>query len=356
MDYLTRLILDSVGDQRNQSCLFDIFVNREEYRAKKDKLGRFLYQFSSNKDVLRPVVSNYLVDKGFLSVKWPKGHTFAACLTHDVDILYPSWKYALFIASKLCLNLKPKEGLGRIINKVKKNQLLNPYCNFKDILKLEKRYGAKSSFYFLSESKELGYITEELGYITDMGWEIGLHGGYHSYNNPEKLKKEKARLEKILGKRVCGIRMHFLRFQVPDTWKLLADLGFKYDTTFGYPDMVGFRNGMCHPFKPHDLETEEEIDILEIPLIVMDATLHNSMHLHPSEAWRIVKKLIDVTEKSHGVITILWHNNVFDEILWGKWTNLYEQILKHLYKENAWMTSAEDIYEFWTTHVSLKHI
>ena len=80
---------------------------------------------------------------------------------------------------------------------------------------------------------------------------------------------------------------------------------------------------------------------------MMDGTLFGNMHLHPSEAWRIVKKLIEVTERNKGVITILWHNNVFDEIFWGKWARFYEHILRYLNERNAWMSSAEDIYKFW---------
>lgn len=57
------------------------------------------------------------------------------------------------------------------------------------------------------------------------------------------LKKKKRRLEEVLGKKVVGYRNHYLRFRVPDTWELLSKAGFKYDTTFGYSDCAGFRNG-----------------------------------------------------------------------------------------------------------------
>jgi len=146
---------------------------------------------------------------------------------------------------------------------------------------------------------------------------------------------------------VLGVRMHYLRFQVPSTWKLLSKVGFKYDTTFGYPDMPGFRNGMCHPFKPYDLNEDREIDILEIPLIVMDTTLYGYMNISPVEAYELIKRLIDITEKYSGVITILWHNNTFDEVRYGEWSKLYEKILKYLKEKKAWMTSCKEIYSYW---------
>ena len=331
--------------------LFDIFVAKQEYDGRKDRYGRFLYQFSNNKDVLRPVVSDYLINNGF-DVEWPENHRFAACLTHDVDSIYPSWKYAFFTTAKFALKLRPQESLGRLIGKIRKDNSQNPYWNFKEILELEARYGGKSSFYFKATSTDLvGWIydienlTDEFGNIIDMGGEVGLHGGYFSYNNPKELKKEKERLEKALGKKVIGIRMHYLRFDVPGTWRLLADLGFKYDTTFGYPDMPGFRNGMAHPFKPYDLYLEEEIGILEIPLIVWDGSLFK---MPIDEAWAVIKGLIEVTEKNKGVITIIWHNNTFDEIFCGRWAKLYEKILQFLKGKKAWMTSGEQIYDYWT--------
>jgi len=345
-------IYDAVKRDRR---LLDIFVAKQEYRGKRDRFGRFLYEFSTNRNVLEPIVSKHLFDEGFLRVEWPENHKFAACLTHDVDQVYPTWKYTLFNTAKFALKLKPKEGFKRLVSKAEKNTSSNPCWNFREILKLEERHGAKSSFYFkatLKDSVDWAYdiedVKDELNYITDMGWEVGLHGGYCSYNDHKELKNEKERLEKALGKKVNGTRMHYLRFNVPDTWRLLADLGFKYDITFGYPDMVGFRNGMCHPFKPYDLEEKKEVDIFEIPLTVMDVALFGNMHLHPNEAWIIMKYLIDVTERNKGVITILWHNTTFDSIFWGEWAKFYERILKYLNERKAWASSAEDIYKHWT--------
>ena len=338
--------------------LFDIFVTKQEYKERKDKYGRFLYAFSNNKDVLKPVVSEYLVENGFLKIEWPENHRFAACLTHDIDSVYPTWKYTIFTTSKFALNLKPKESLRRLWSKIRKDDSQNPYWNFEKILKIEEEYGAKSSFYFKATSRDpVGWIynvdtlKDELSTITDMGGEVGLHGGYYSYNDPKELKNEKERLEKTLGKEVIGIRMHYLRFDVPYTWRLLSNLGFKYDTTFGYPDMPGFRNGMAHPFRPYDIEMKKEIDILEIPLIIMDVSIFK---MPIEEAWVVTKKLIETTEKNFGAITILWHNTTFDEIFWNKWAKFYEKILQFLKEKKAWITSGEEVYNYWVKMHNLK--
>jgi len=157
------------------------------------------------------------------------------------------------------------------------------------------------------------------------------------------LLEEKNRIEAALEKPVLGFRNHFLRFTVPDTWKILSEAGFKYDSTLGFADMVGFRNGMCHPFNPVEYNLKTEFDILEIPLAVMDCTLFDYMRLDLNGAWEITKKLIDTTDKYSGVLTLNWHNRYMN----GEKLRLYEKILKYCYEKNAWLASAEEVYGWW---------
>jgi hypothetical protein len=188
-----------------------------------------------------------------------------------------------------------------------------------------------------------------MGEISDGGREIGLHGGHIAYKDPGEIREKKYRLEKVLGKKICGYRNHYLRFTVPDTWEFLHDAGFSYDSTFGYADCIGFRNGMCHPFKPYNLTTRREIDILEIPLTIMDNTF-DKMQLDTAISWQMTKRLIDTVEQYHGVITILWHNTSFV----GEQKKLYEKILSYCHDKNAFMTSGQEICD-WIKKVRLKN-
>jgi peptidoglycan/xylan/chitin deacetylase (PgdA/CDA1 family) len=219
---------------------------------------------------------------------------------------------------------------------------------------LEDKYSAKSSFYLLVVNRgniDFNYSIEdldiELKQILDMGCEVGLHGDREAYCNLEEIIAKKKKLEKILGKKIIGYRNHCLKFNVPDTWELLRKAGFKYDTTFGYADCVGFRNGMCHPYKPFNLNSNNDVDIIEIPLIVMDNTLFDYMNLDLNGAWKIIKILIDTVEKLNGVITILWHNTYMN----GEKLRLYEKILKYCYEKNAWLTSGEEIWKWWNKYM-----
>jgi hypothetical protein len=173
---------------------------------------------------------------------------------------------------------------------------------------------------------------------------VGLHGGHEAYNNPAEIKSEKQKLEKVLRKEVMGYRNHYLRFKTPETWELLADAGFSYDSTFGYHDCAGFRNGMCHPFKPYNLKTGKEIDILELPLTIMDTTLfHSQMHLDFKQAWSLTEKLILTVERCRGVLTVLWHNTYMQ----GEYLEYYKKLLQYCYEKGAWMASGAQICNWW---------
>ncbi len=325
--------------------LWDIFTRKEEYTpVELDRCQRFRYYSSSQKDIMKPEVSEFLINNG-IRFEYPNGKKFAVCLTHDIDEAYLSILSIghLLYAEKIELN----QSMKFILSRLKKKS--NPLWNFTEIMDLEEKYGAKSSFFFLALKKgdpEFTYkvteLKDELGNIIDKGWEVGLHGGVETYSNLNEIKIEKERLENVIGKKVFGYRNHYLKFKVPDTWELLKEAGFKYDTTLAYIDCVGFRNGMCHPFQPYNINTNKYINILEISPNILDCSLDEYMQLDIGNAWKIIKRLIDTVEKYQGVITVLWHNKY---MVFNEWLDLYKKILAYCHQKNAWMTSGEEIWK-----------
>jgi peptidoglycan/xylan/chitin deacetylase (PgdA/CDA1 family) len=331
---------------------WDIFTRKEEYNSSEiDKHERFTPIKNNYKSILEPSVSKYLIEKG-MENEYPDGKKFAVCLSHDIDDIVPPAKHSL-LSSLYCMKNFDLKSLKEQVSWKNKGLKASPYLNFREIMELEQKYDAKSSFYFIAAEEDpvrfrynVEDIEDELSEIVDNGFEVGLHGGYYTYNNLETIEKEKERLEKTLGKKVIGYRNHYLRFKVPDTWELLAKAGFKYDTTLGYSEIPGFRNGMCHPFKPYNLNTDKECNILEIPLILMDGSLL-SYSKSFKEAWQYSKDIIDTVEKYNGVISILWHNTAFNCPFREDRKRLYEKILQYCYEKNAWMTSSDEVYKWW---------
>jgi peptidoglycan/xylan/chitin deacetylase (PgdA/CDA1 family) len=289
------------------------FCGSEEYGAvSRDRFGRFPYSASKYKDVLEPTISKNLLENG-LGAEYERGRKFAVFLSHDIDIL--GSENALGLGAR-CVKTAFDGTLRGAANRVKTSLQNRTFLDIEHIMEMESQYGAKSSFYFLAvdrNSPDFSYHIEEqketLRYIHGQGWEVGLHGSQAAHDNVTVMKREKQALESALGGHVVGYRNHFLRFSTPLTWWLLEEAGFSYDTTYGYADMVGFRNGTCHPFKPYDIENGKKIDLLEVPLVIMDRTLFDDyMALDPPGAWDVIRKLIDIVEEHNGVLTVLWHN------------------------------------------------
>jgi peptidoglycan/xylan/chitin deacetylase (PgdA/CDA1 family) len=326
---------------------WDLFTRKEEYgRCGLDRHDRFPFYRSCNRDLSVPRASRMLIEGGY-HCEYPEAQPFAVCLTHDIDIVYRS-----FFSKGYQIAQALKDGdlscAARTIPQLRSKKL--PWWNFREIATLEESFGVGSSFYFLAlEDGDLRYtyaiedLEREMCMLHDRGYEIGLHGGCEAYHDLEALKREKRHLERVLNRSVAGYRNHFLKFRVPDTWELLEKAGFQYDTTLGYADCVGFRNGMCHPFRPFNLNTNRELEILEIPLVIMDMTLLSFMKLNMDQAWEHTEHLLNTVERHHGVITILWHNTnmAADEV------RFYRKILKYCSARRAWMTSCREMAAWW---------
>lgn len=329
--------------------LWNIFTLRHEYTS-----GQFKKKNNQNDHTIidEPKISAHLLQNG-IEFNYPDNKPFGVCLTHDVDEIYPPLSHIAY-SSLLCLKNRDISLLKKFL--LGKNKKYSPYWNFKKIVTIEQKYDAVSSFYLISSNtdiKRFRYnvedLEEELGNVTDMRCEVGLHGGYYSCNDPHAIKSEKERLESVLGKKIIGYRNHYLQFRIPETWEILQDLGFTYDTTLGYNEGVGFRNGMCHPFKPYNLITEKSMDILEIPLIIMDVSLFLQTK-NFAIALATAKKMIDTVERLNGIITLNWHSNTFNCPFKRDWERMYEKILVYCYKKNAWLTNGSEITHWWNTN------
>ena len=288
--------------------------------------------------------------KNFGGICWPNNKTFAVCLTHDVDRVKKTYQYFTHFVK----TLKPYHLFSIFQNE-------EPYWNFEGIIEIENKYKVKSTFFFLNETKppdllhpqrwalSIGRynfheekITGIIQKLHDGGWEIGLHGSYESYNDKDLLKKEKKELEDVLGDDVTGIRQHYLNLKIPKTWKIQEEVGFKYDATFGYRDSLGFRDKKYCPFHPLNNA------FLAIPLAISDGALFSN-YKNEAEIRKICLSLINTAETQKGLLTILWHQRVFNENEFPYWSTVYENLIEECKKRGAWITTAGEIEQWWNS-------
>ncbi len=299
----------------------------------------------------RPIVDEYvLILQAWIKEIFPdwKYETpkFSVKLSHDIDSVQ---RYANFyrmsrvFAGDLLKRRNWKMALNTAKDSIRaiKDPGQDPHIQGIDLLAdLSEQYGFQSAFYFMSaqkSDKDGGYdlsspiVKSRIEDLQRRGHEIGFHSGYYTYDNYERFAQEKTRIEKILGNGKIGGRQHYLRFRAPDTWRIWEQNGMEYDSTLSYADHEGFRCGTCHPFHPWDLEKNRPMDILEIPLIVMDGTLRQYRKLTPQEGEERILTLAQRCKNVNGVFTLLWHNtSLFGD--WKEWGDMYQRVLPKLAK------------------------
>lgn len=144
--------------------LWNLFTSKEEYIPRQlDKYNGITY-----KNILEPKVSNFLIENG-LVVEYPDNKKFAVCLTHDVDDVYPPLSHTVLSSLYSMKNLNFNELKNQLCWKYK-GKKFSPYWNFKEIIKLEEKYEAKSSFYFIATDRDIRRFRYD---IEDLGQELG---------------------------------------------------------------------------------------------------------------------------------------------------------------------------------------
>jgi peptidoglycan/xylan/chitin deacetylase (PgdA/CDA1 family) len=269
-------------------------------------------------------------------------------LTHDVDRTKKAYQYVTYFLKALA-----KGKIGSALGHIRNPFIPEPYWQFYNIAKLEDSYGVRSTFYMLDESIKFNpfkpqtfalalgrydlmqpKIQDAVRYLDKNGWEIGVHGSYLSYKDKALLGKEKARLESIIGHKVIGTRQHYLNMD-ENTWKIQEELGFEYDSTWGFTTDIGIKEGKIKSFYPNNSKFKV------FPLTIMDICF---MTIPEKERWERFFKLIDEIEKADAVLVINFHHRVFNEKEFPGFRAAYIRIIEECQKRNAKIAPLKHFY------------
>jgi hypothetical protein len=325
--------------------LMRIFLGSDDFNAGfKDEHGRVRFWSSKNRGILDPIVSRKLYNDGFRPI-WPNSKKFAVCISHDIDFLYKTNSFKGSI--KKFVKRPSLQGITEIGTR------RAPYRNIsiERLVDYFLKREIRTSFYLLALNKEavdfnytLEEIQESLDLLLSNQFEIGLHGGlYTAFNSIERLREERCYLEKFTHQKTIGFRSQWLKFRFPDTFKNLVEDGFLYDSSIAYPDMPGFRNGMCYPFRLVFPGESVFSKLLELPLNFMDVTGSSYLGLGAEDYLRLGKQILNTTEDFGGVFTILWHNNNFE----GNLYPVFDELVSTAIRKDAWFAPASEITRWW---------
>lgn len=334
-----RLELDVLG-----TVFFFLSRYEEIARPERDRHGRFPAEASlawQGGFLERPLADEHIAVLGTaVSVVWP-GITLPRRLprtlpTHDVDKV--SWygdRPGLGQLRRLMSrDLKKGRGwrvaLSRLsqLRRLKKGEdSADPYWTFDWLMAEVEGQGLWSTYYFLAdpgdhpfsqdyrpEDPAIRRVIRDLG---RHGHELGLHGGYYTLDDAERLGEEAARLAAITeaerGEAVgMGGRQHVLRWSAPETWRAYEAAGLACDSSLTFADWPGFRAGTCHAYPVFDAVDRRELALREQPLIAMEVSYFSKRYGNFSDTTAVVDHLLGLKQRcreQEGDFVFLWHNH-----------------------------------------------
>lgn len=218
-----------------------------------------------------------------------------------------------------------------------RNKEKDPYDTYDYIIEKLDSSGSESRFFFpvgdhSGFDRNPSWKNEKYRFLIDRiagKFATGLHSSYYC---PEKklLRTEVERLRTILNRQITINRFHFLRFVMPDSFRILSESGIREDYSMGYPEEPGFRAGIARPFFFYDLVSEKQTELKIYPFQVMDVTLREYKKFDINEAREVISRFIDITRNAGGVFVSIWHNTTFsDDFGWQGWKGVFEFTLKN---------------------------
>lgn len=351
---------------------FFVITQYEEYVVEaRDPHARFPASASlaSREGCLRVPIVNQYADllRGWLSEAecdcpirvLPGDRSFLLNVTHDVDrIALFSRVHRLVRAASHSVRRRDLRGVMRMLREYRDVRLRgakDPFSRFDELLALERSLDATSTFFFMGGGRSRKYdgrysmteIRELVAEVEAASCEVALHGSYSSVADAEQLGVEKGEIEGIAAAPVMGNRHHYLRWKLPGSLGAIEQAGFRYDSTVGFSEDVGFRSGVCYPYRPFDLMSRRAMEWYELPLGIMEHALLAKMRMSGEEGVRVVEGMIDAVSKFGGVLTLLWHSHVFYPYPFREAKSMFCDILGYAKRKRGGLCSSREVLDQW---------
>lgn len=217
------------------------------------------------------------------------------------------------------------------------NRKKDPFDSFTFLHQLQKKYNHKPIYFILFG--DLGPFDKNISpthpafrklvsSLRDRA-KIGIHPSYASNANSRILEKEHKNLSIAAHTEIIRSRQHFLKLELPRSYRHLLNIGIQHDYSMGYAGALGFRAGMAQAFQFYDLDLDVSTPLIIHPFMLMDGTLVDYLQVDSETAKRLINPLIEATKAVNGEFISLFHNESFSEKgRWIGWTDVYTHLLE----------------------------
>lgn len=209
----------------------------------------------------------------------------------------------------------------------------DPFNTYSEQLEITAKYDLRPVYFVLIgdyglNDKNIHYQNKAfhvlIKYLGDYA-ELGIHSSFTSSFQQDRLRREIKRLSGIVNKEISSSRQHFLRLNLPVTYRHFIDAGITDDYSMGYNTHIGFRAGISTPFYFYDLDLDAPTGLRIHPFAFAISPIHNR---NEEMVLGQVKKVIYNVKKVKGNLHGLWTNASLSP---GKhtadWKAMFEKIL-----------------------------
>ncbi|HVK96705.1 MAG TPA: polysaccharide deacetylase family protein, partial [Flavisolibacter sp.] len=330
------------------AAIFYLISRYEEYLPhKKDSYGRYAYDnsvaFKSNFLHL-PLIDIWLNDfKALLEDKFPDIQIttpkFQFLPTYDIDIAW-SYRNKGFKRNAGAITKSLFTGRFRQLSeriRVLRGKSQDPFDAYEWLDELHKKYKLSPIYFFLVAAEQGKYdknidieSVEFQQLVKDVAskYSIGLHPSWASGTQPSLLPKEKSSLEKLIDAPVEHSRQHFIRFELPATYRRLITLGIYNDYSMGYGSINGFRASTSRPFYWYDLKNDIPTHLLVQPFCFMEATSFYEQNYTAENAFHEIMAYLKIVQSVNGTMITIWHNSFLgSDPTFDGWKEIYEKFV-----------------------------
>lgn len=216
----------------------------------------------------------------------------------------------------------------------------DPYDVYEWLDALHIRYRLRPIYFFLLADRKAGYdrnidprkpAFRALVRYHAMGYAMGIHPSWQSGDNALLLASEKARMEDFAGREITASRQHYIRMNLPDTYRRLAALGIQDDYSMGYGSMNGFRASLSSAYTWYDVQEESATGLRIHPFCFMDANALFEEGLRPGQAFEALQHMHGRVKQTGGTLYTIFHNNVLgSHSTHPGWKEVYELFLEEV--------------------------
>ncbi len=330
------------------SAIFYLLSRYEEYLPHKlDDYGRYAHENSiayRERFLQKPLINLWLKDlagkvKTFTHVALQQP-AFSYTPTYDIDIAWSYRRKGILRNAGGLLRSVWKRDWQSVKERVAvlSGRADDPFNSYDWMRSVHKEHQLEPVYFFHvgirrnrydknipASDPEMRRLIQKIASEND----VGIHPSWQSGDESVLVVEEKKLLESITGRQITRSRQHYIRLNLPHTYRLLLANGITDDYSMGYGSINGFRASIGSSFYWYDLEKEEATTLLIHPFCFMEANSFYEQGYTPVQAFEEMIAYMQALQNTGGEMITIWHNDLLGE-KFQEWRSVYAGFLARL--------------------------